>query len=120
MKCESIENPPLVNSENKQLKSLKPSGALGSADYSQKTSLTSLDFEFLKVQAIEREASHNAKPINNWAYTDQYIDCIQKNISNCNRRDIKPKTSSRRQKLLWRFSHKSTIQGLNCYVKVPF
>jgi hypothetical protein len=41
-------------------------------------------------------------------------------MSSCNRRDIKPKTSSTHQKLLWRFGHKFTIQALNCYGKVPF
>ena len=78
VKCQNTENPPLLNRENEQLKFPKPSGALGSADYSQKTFLTSPDFELLKVQDIEREASHNAKPVNNWAYADQYIECIQK------------------------------------------
>jgi hypothetical protein len=78
VKCESTENPHLLDRENEQLKSPKPRDALGSADYSQKILLTSPDFEFLKVQDIEREASHNAKPINNWAHADQYIDCIQK------------------------------------------
>lgn len=77
-KCKSTINPRLVNRENEQLKSLEPCGALGSADYSQKTLLTSPGFEFLKVQDIEREASHDAKPINNWAHANQYIDCIQK------------------------------------------
>ncbi|KAJ5152433.1 hypothetical protein N7492_009713 [Penicillium capsulatum] len=63
---------------NEQLKSPEPTSALGSAGISQKTFLTSPDFELLKVQDIEREASHNNRPISNWDHADQYIDCIQK------------------------------------------
>ncbi len=78
VKCKSTENPPLVNRGHEQLKAPKPRGAWGSANDSQRTFLTSLNFEFVKVQDTEREASHSAKPINNWAHADQYIGCIQK------------------------------------------
>ena len=78
MKCKNTGDPPLLNRPNKQLKSPDHSGAFGSTDYRQKTFHTSPDFESLKVQDIEREASHDAKSIKNWGHAAQYIDCIQK------------------------------------------